>query len=210
MTPGLIWRRSLTWSIVLSTFGLVFLAELGDKTQLAVMTQTCKFRKPWAVLAGGSLALTLATAVGALGGNFLSTLLPPALIRTTAAVAFLVMGLLMLREATNSSDNDGACEFDDGRTDVSGWDWRAFGTTFSLLFAAELGDKTQLAILGLAASQRAAWEIFLGGALALISVTALGVACGQWIVRWVPERWLLRISGALFFMMGLLMIGGIL
>ena len=54
----------MNWSSLLSTFGLIFIAELGDKTQLAVVTQTCKFRSPWAVFAGGSLALTAVTAVG--------------------------------------------------------------------------------------------------------------------------------------------------
>ena len=49
----------MNWSALLSAFGLVFIAELGDKTQLAVMTQTCKFRRPWPVFFGGSLALSL-------------------------------------------------------------------------------------------------------------------------------------------------------
>ncbi len=48
----------MDWNLLLSSFGLVFLAELGDKTQLAVVAQTCKYRQPWAVFMGSSLALT--------------------------------------------------------------------------------------------------------------------------------------------------------
>ena len=48
----------MDWNVLLSTFGLVFVAELGDKTQLAVVTQTCKYRRPWAVFLGASLATT--------------------------------------------------------------------------------------------------------------------------------------------------------
>ena len=199
----------MAWRTVLSTFGLVFLAELGDKTQLAIITQTCKFRKPWSVLFGGSLALTLVTAVGALGGRFLSAWLSPALIHTIAGVGFVTMGFLMLREGASAPDS-AICELDSERGQTVGWDWRAFGVTFSLLFVAELGDKTQLAVLGLAASHRVAWEVFLGAALALISITALAVAWGQWIARWLPQQWLLRVSGVLFIALGALMVAGVL
>ena len=59
------------------TFGLIFVAELGDKTQLAVVTQTCKYRRPWPVFAGASLALALVTLLGALGGQLLARLISP-------------------------------------------------------------------------------------------------------------------------------------
>ncbi len=55
----------MNWNLLLSTFGLVFLAELGDKTQLMVVTQVCKYRRPWPVFAGASLALVAVTALGA-------------------------------------------------------------------------------------------------------------------------------------------------
>ena len=73
--------------ILLSTFALLFVAELGDKTQLAVVTQTCKHRRPWAVFLGASLALTLVTLLGALGGQLLGTVMAPSLLRPIAAGA---------------------------------------------------------------------------------------------------------------------------
>lgn len=199
----------MNWSALLSAFGLVFIAELGDKTQLAVMTQTCKFRRPWPVFFGGSLALTAVTALGAVGGRVLGEFIPAEVIRLIAAVAFVVMGALIWREASKSQgaecETDVECVDDAGRAKLN---WQAFGTTFTLLFFAELGDKTQLAVLGLS-SKQAALPVFAGGALALTVVTALGVVGGQQLACWIPEKLLLKISAAAFVVMGILMGFGI-
>lgn len=85
----------MEWKVLLSTFGLLFLAELGDKTQLAVIAQTCKHGKPWMVFLGATLALAAVTALGVLGGRALSVYIPPATLHKLAAAAFVVMGLLM-------------------------------------------------------------------------------------------------------------------
>jgi Ca2+/H+ antiporter, TMEM165/GDT1 family len=202
----------MDWGAWLSAFGLIFIAELGDKTQLAVVTQTCKFRRPWPVFLGASLALTLVTAIGAVGGRALNLWIPQDVIRLVAAVAFVVMGVLIWREAVKA-DARAACDLIEASAcdlEPRAWDWRAFGATFSLLFLAELGDKTQLAVLGLASKQPAAWVTFAGGAAALIAVTALGVLGGERLCRWIPERLLLRISAAAFAAMGVLMGVGVL
>ena len=205
----------MDWSALLSTLGLIFVAELGDKTQLAVVTQTCKHRRPWAVFFGASLALTLVTLIGALGGQLLGQLIPPLFLRFAAAAAFVLMGALIGWEAIkmgahDSAENACAIDGDADCTPIGGWDWRAFGSTLGLLFVAELGDKTQLAVLSMAGKSDAPWSVFAGGAAALILVTALGVLGGQGICRLVPERLLLSISAAAFIVMGLLMGIGIL
>ena len=201
----------MNWSALLSAFSLVFIAELGDKTQLAVMTQTCKFRRPWPVFFGGSLALTAVTALGAVGGRVVGEFIPAEVIRIIAAVAFVVMGVFIWREAVKNVGEACVeaieCVLDEARAPK--WSWQAFGSTFTLLFFAELGDKTQLAVLGLS-SKQSAWLVFTGGALALTVVTALGVAGGQQLTKWIPETLLLKISAAAFVVMGILMGFGIL
>ena len=189
----------MNWSTLLSTFGLVFIAELGDKTQLAVMTQTCKYRRPWVVFVSASLALTLVTALG---------------VRPIPSPAHRPHATLRAgspREARKRDVDEDACGCPDleGNLPGSSWDWKAFGSTFSLLFLAELGDKTQLAVLSLA-SKEALGPVFIGGALALTAVTALGAVGGQQLCRWIPERLLLRISAVAFVVMGVLMALGIL
>lgn len=203
----------MDWNALFSTFGLIFVAELGDKTQLAVVTQTCKYHTPWPVFLGGSLALTAVTALGALGGQLLNHFIPAEFIRLGAALAFVVMGLLIWRETGKPSDSpEGDPCRDSAVTPATPrrWDWRAFTTTLGLLFCAELGDKTQLAVLGLASKQPTPWTVFLGGSLALTAVTALGVLGGQALSRRIPARLLLQISAVAFVVMGVLMGIGIL
>lgn len=208
----------MDWSVLLSTFGLVFVAELGDKTQLAIVAQTCKYRCPWPVFFGGSLALTAITALSVLCGHLLGNLIPEMAIRIAASFAFIVMGGLIWLEATRSGV-DAEVETDACNDEIPylssvtqpiPWNWKAFGTTFSLLFVAELGDKTQLAVLGLTCEKSLPWIVFVGGALALICVTAVGVIGGQQLTKLIPEKLLLKISAVGFVVMGGLMGLGIL
>ncbi len=207
----------MDWNALISAFGLVFVAELGDKTQLAVISQVCKCRRPWPVFLGASLALTAVTAIGAAGGGVLSRVVPRQWLNLAAAASFAVMGLWVARAAwrAQSQDPAEACDppeedGDDCPPRQSRWDWAAFGSTFALLFVAELGDKTQLAVLSLSGQTRAPWAVFAGGTLALTAVTALGVIGGEGLARRVPERLLLWLSAAAFIVMGLLMGLGIL
>ena len=206
----------MNWSAFASALSLIFVAELGDKTQLAVISQTCKFRRPWAVFLGAALALTAVTALGAVGGQLLGQVIPETLLQRVAALAFVAMGVLIGREALRAGRGSLAEGLDcpvDGGTDCSSepaWDWKAFNTTLGLLFVAELGDKTQLAVFSLAGKWAAPQSVFLGGALALTLVTALGVIGGQGLRRLIPERLLLWISAVVFVGMGVLMQFGLL
>ena len=199
----------MDWNVLLSTFGLVFVAELGDKTQLAVVTQTCKYRRPWAVFLGASLALAAVTALGAISGQILGQIVPQSVLRVIAALAFVVMGMLIGREAAQAQSDQSVgepCKSTEATcTPVSAWDWKAFSSTLGLLFVAELGDKTQLAVLSLAGKWGSIWTVFLGGTLALTLVTALGVIGGQGLCKLIPERLLLWISAIAFVVMGIFM-----
>ena len=218
----------MNWSVVATTFGLIFVAELGDKTQLAVLAQTCKYRRPWAVFLGASLALTAVTALGAAGGRVLGEFIPPSLLQAIAALAFVVMGVLIGREAARTGAEEpvpeeacplpGSDGFGDGCTHphparsslVSPHTWKAFGSTFGLLFVAEMGDKTQLAVLSLAGKRAESLPVFVGGALALTAVTALGAIGGQALSRILPKRVLLWVSAVAFVVMGALIGFGVL
>ena len=81
--------------VLLSTFALLFVAELGDKTQLAVISMTAKHKMPLWVFLGAALALTAVTALGVLGGGLLTRFIPELVLRKIAAVLFVGMGLLM-------------------------------------------------------------------------------------------------------------------
>ena len=82
--------------VLLTTFGVIFLAEMGDKTQLAAMTMSAQTKKPWAVFLGASLALTAVSALGVIVGATLGNYVPLDWVKRIAAVAFIVIGVLML------------------------------------------------------------------------------------------------------------------
>ena len=81
--------------VLLSTFALLFVAELGDKTQLAVISMTAKHKMPFWVFIGAASALVAVTLVGVLGGELLTRFIPEAVLRKVAAVLFVGMGVLM-------------------------------------------------------------------------------------------------------------------
>jgi putative Ca2+/H+ antiporter (TMEM165/GDT1 family) len=82
--------------VLLTTFGIIFLAEMGDKTQLAAMTMAADSKKPWAVFLGASLALTAVSLLGVLVGSVVGDYVPLVWVKRVAAIAFIVIGVLML------------------------------------------------------------------------------------------------------------------
>jgi putative Ca2+/H+ antiporter (TMEM165/GDT1 family) len=81
--------------VFLSTFALLFVAELGDKTQLAVISMTAKHKAPGWIFLGAVLALAAVTGLGVIGGEFLTRIVPAEVLRKVAAGGFVVMGVLM-------------------------------------------------------------------------------------------------------------------
>jgi len=81
--------------VLLSTFALLFVAELGDKTQLAVISMTAKHKAPVWIFVGATLALAAVTGIGVLGGELLTRFIPEMTLRKAAAALFVLMGVLM-------------------------------------------------------------------------------------------------------------------
>jgi putative Ca2+/H+ antiporter (TMEM165/GDT1 family) len=82
--------------VLLTTFGVIFLAEMGDKTQLAAMTMAAQTKRPWAVFIGAALALASVSAVGVLVGSVIGNYVPLIWVKRVAALAFIIIGILML------------------------------------------------------------------------------------------------------------------
>ena len=87
-------------------------------------------------------------------------------------------------------------------------DWRVLMTTFGMIFLAELGDKTQIATMTMAAEKKRPWEVFIGAALALAAVSAIGVLIGNALGQYLPLEWIKRVAGAAFIIMGVLVLIG--
>ena len=88
----------MDWRVFMTTFGVIFLAEMGDKTQLAALTMAAQTKKPVAVFIGASLALICVSAIGVVVGGVLSEYVPLIWIKRVSAVAFIVIGVLILMD----------------------------------------------------------------------------------------------------------------
>ena len=86
----------MDWRIFLTTFGVIFLAEMGDKTQLAAMTMAAESKRPWMVFIGAALALTAVSAIGVVAGTLIGNYVSLIWVKRAAAVAFITIGVLIL------------------------------------------------------------------------------------------------------------------
>jgi len=86
----------MDFRVLFTTFGIIFLAEMGDKTQLAAITMSAQTKNPWAVFLGSSLALVAVSALGVVVGGVIGQYVPLEWVKRAAAVAFIVIGVLML------------------------------------------------------------------------------------------------------------------
>lgn len=88
----------MDWRVFITTFGVIFLAEMGDKTQLAAMTMAAESKKPFSVFVGAALALTCVSAIGVVVGGLLGHYVPIVWVKRVSAVAFIVIGVLILMD----------------------------------------------------------------------------------------------------------------
>ena len=93
-------------TLLFTTFVTVFLAEMGDKTQLTTITLSSTTNKPLAVFIGSSVALILATLLGALAGGSIAKLIPAFLLKLLSGIVFLIIGIKLLAESRKDSTSD--------------------------------------------------------------------------------------------------------
>lgn len=182
----------MDYAALLSAFALLFLAEMGDKTQLMAMTLAHRYRV-LPVVVGTFAAFALLNLLAVLVGEGLAQIVPRRAVLITAGLLFL---LFAWRSWRDSGDEAPKATTIDHR--------RAWLTSFTLIFVAELGDKTQLALVALAAKSGALWSVFVGGTLALWAVSLLGILAGRTLLRRIPAHWVHRAAALLFILFGLL------
>ena len=167
--------------------GLVALAEMGDKTQLLSLVLAARFRKPWPIV-WGILAATLVNhAMAGAVGSFITTLLSPQALRWVLAASFLAMAVWML--IPDKLDED-----DQPKSPKYG----VFATTVVLFFLAEMGDKTQIATVALAAQYQQLASVVTGTTLGMMIANVPVVFLGERITRLVPLHWVHRICALIF------------
>ncbi|RFU84602.1 UPF0016 domain-containing protein [Streptomyces triticagri] len=170
---------------ILTAFGLIFLAELPDKTMFASLAMGTRMR-PLYVWFGTSAAFVVHVAI-AVGAGSLIGLLPTVAVKLVSAALFAFGAVVLLRSGAGDDEGD-----EGGRT-VTGF-WPVFTTAFMAVFISEWGDLTQITTANLAATNGAA-STAIGSAAALMSVSALALVVGRFIAKRVPLKTVQRIGG---------------
>lgn len=189
------------WSLFLTVYGVVFVAELPDKTALAALVLATRHR-PFPVLVGAGAALTIQSVVAVAAGHLLS-LLPPRPVHVFAGALFLVSAVLMWRRKEESE-----ADVED-RGEGRGFA-RAVWPVFVVVFIAEWGDLTQLATAAMAARYHAPFVVFGGATLALWTVAGIAVFLGHRAGRLLDAHWTKRIAAVLFALIGVALVVGVL
>ena len=176
--------------------GIVALAEIGDKTQLLAFILAAKFRKPLPIIAG-ILVATIANHgfAGALG-SWITSLLGPETLRWVLGVSFIAMAIWTLIPD----------KFDEGDAKLARFG--VFGTTLVAFFLAEMGDKTQIATVALAAQYHALYSVVAGTTLGMMIANVPAVILGDRIANRVPVRVVHSIAAAIFAILGMLTLAG--
>ncbi|MEF9962802.1 MAG: TMEM165/GDT1 family protein [Comamonas sp.] len=179
-------------AFLLST-AVVALAEMGDKTQLLSLVLAAKYRKPWPIVLGIFVSTLVNHALAGAVGAWVTTVLGPDVLRWILGVSFILMAGWMLIPDKIDEDEAGKSS---GR-------WGVFGTTLVLFFLAEMGDKTQLATVGLAAKYPASYYwVVAGTTIGMMLANAPVVWFGDKIVKKLPIRWIHRVCAVIFLVLG--------
>lgn len=176
-----------------STFTVIVLAEIGDKSQLVCMTLAARYR-PWPVLSGAVLAFALLNVVAVVFGAAAARWLPEAIVLLIVGVMFFLFGIHALRSSDVHVDHAVA----DSRGSHS-----LFVSTLLLITLAEFGDKTQIAVAGLGSTSDP-FAVWIGATLALALTSALGVIAGRTVLQRLSIRLLHKFSGGVFILLGVL------
>ena len=179
--------------------GVVALGEMGDKTQLLALLLAARFQAPRPIVAGILVATLANHALAAALGAWLTQLVDPAWLRWGLGLSFIAVALWMLVPDQVDAAAEGAERPRFG----------AFGVTVIAFFLAEMGDKTQIATVMLAARYNALVTVTAGTTLGMMIANVPAVLLGDKVVKFVPIAWVHRIAAALFAAIGVAVLAGI-
>jgi putative Ca2+/H+ antiporter (TMEM165/GDT1 family) len=188
----------MSWYIPLvAAFAIIFLAELGDKTQLVTISFASIYPHV-PVFWGVFLGMSMVTVLGVLVGTIIFEYIPIFYIKILSGAIFIIFGIWTLKEAREAEEDEEEIK-EIGNKSV-------FSTTFILISIAEFGDKTQFMVIALSAQYGAPILVFLGAILAFALIVGIGVFVGKKLSEKVDIKWIELGSGILFIVIGVLFI----
>lgn len=175
---------------ILQSFLVVAATEMGDKTQLLAFLLASRFKKPWTVFWGILVATILNHALSAVLGQWVAHQLDPNVLKWILALAFFGFAIWVLFPDKEDAEN---------KTPK----WGAFLTTVVVFFMAEMGDKTQLSTIALAAKFQNIYTVTIGTTLGMMFSDGLAVFFGDKLTKFVDLKWIRIFCAALFVVMGI-------
>jgi len=173
-----------------SSFAVVALAEMGDKTQLIAFSLATRYRRPWTVMLGILLATLLNHALAATAGVWLARLIQPWALALLLGVTFIGFGVWALFPDTAEEPGQRP-------------GWGPLLSTIVIFFLAEMGDKTQLATVALGARYASTALVTAGTTAGMLAADGAAVFAATRLDRVVPLRWVRLVAAGLFFIFGL-------
>jgi Ca2+/H+ antiporter, TMEM165/GDT1 family len=175
---------------------------MGDKTQLMAVLLAVRYRRPWTIIAGIFAATLITHSTAAALGAGLTALLDPTWMRWGLGLGFIAVAVWMLVPEDDDDEQAAAPVRSLGY-------WGLFGLTMVMFFAAELGDKSQVATLMLAARFESLLAVIAGATLGEMLAIVPAVLLGQGVLSRLPVRWLHRIAAAVFAVLGVVVLSGL-
>lgn len=183
------------FAAILLSFGVIFVAELGDKTQLVAMTFALRYRW-WVVISAITVATAVVHVLSVAIGHYLGAALPTGLLGILAGAMFVIFGLWTLRGDKLSDEEASKAQKATAP---------AFFVVTSAFFLAELGDKTMLATVTLAADNN--WiGVWIGSTVGMVAADALAIVVGAVLGKHLPERIIQLAAATLFLLFGFFML----
>ncbi len=177
-----------------ASFASVAVAEIGDKTQLLSLFLAARFRSRGAIIAGVLVATLLNHAASAWFGAWVAQFIPEGWHSWLLGGSFIAVALWLLIPDKDDSE------------EVSVLKYGAFFASCILFFLAEIGDKTQVATVLLAATYPETWQVILGTTIGMLAANVPVVYAGSWLLERISLDWARRVACAIFMLLGVITI----
>ena len=198
------------FTVAMAFFDLLFVMELGDKTQFAVLNLAARTGQVLAVFLGAALALTVVTLLGVATAVLAGEFILIGWLTHIAGLAFVAIGGFMLWSGRRGSSEPGEEKETSWVPPQTRKPLGILAGSLGLLLVAETGDKSQPSVVSITVKTGSPLSVSLYASLALVVVTLLGLLVGKVVTRIIQARWVFRGAAVLFIVIGLLMLAEVL
>lgn len=209
----------MEWILFFTAFSLLFLGELGDKTQLIVFNLSLEHEKSYKIGIGATIGFAIIVTVGVIFGAVITKFFPISVITLISGIIFILIGILEIPKIKKLYDKRKSAKLGESKVENVSYDEinskeviptklsklknNPFLAGFLFILIMELGDKTQILTITLVSVYSSPLEVWFGSFLALISLAWMGVFFGALIARKIPKFYLKLVSMTIFIIIGI-------